>query len=214
MKQPIDSLIFDMDGTLWDAVSSYCAVWNAAIEAFGIDRPKVSYDELINLMGFSLNDIYAQLIGDKCAEPEKFAALIKQNQLGLLPKLGGELYEGVRDTLKSLHSRGYKLFMVSNCLAEGIDIFLNFTHLSEFFTDTLTHGATGVDKDVNIRRLVDTYNLKRAVYVGDIQGDADSTHAAGIEFIWAAYGFGKVSDAEFQINTFSELETKVLNNGN
>ena len=28
MKEKFDSLIFDMDGTLWDAVDSYCEIWN------------------------------------------------------------------------------------------------------------------------------------------------------------------------------------------
>ena len=31
-ERKYDSLLFDMDGTLWDAVDSYCAIWNAAID--------------------------------------------------------------------------------------------------------------------------------------------------------------------------------------
>ena len=31
-----DSLIFDMDGTLWDAVDSYVAVWDATFAEFGM----------------------------------------------------------------------------------------------------------------------------------------------------------------------------------
>ena len=45
-----DSLIFDMDGTLWDAVDSYVAVWNATFEAMGY-RVSVSRDELLLYMG-------------------------------------------------------------------------------------------------------------------------------------------------------------------
>ncbi len=32
-----DSLIFDMDGTLWDNVNSYEIVWNRALEILGYD---------------------------------------------------------------------------------------------------------------------------------------------------------------------------------
>ena len=32
-----DALIFDMDGTLWDAVDSYCEIWNRTFRDFGVD---------------------------------------------------------------------------------------------------------------------------------------------------------------------------------
>ena len=211
--QAIDSLIFDMDGTLWDAVPSYCAVWDATIEVLGVGRKKVDYDELVSLMGKPLNEIYDALIGDKYYDREKFLTLLFKNEDEMMPRMGGKLYDGVEDTLKNLQ-KSYKLFMVSNCSSDGMKNFLGFTKLRKYFTDTLTFGDTRVDKDVNIKRLIDTYGLKRAVYVGDIQRDADSTHAAGIEFVWAAYGFGNVKNADFQINSFAELRTKVLNNGN
>ena len=33
----VDSLIFDMDGTLWDAMKSYAEVWNVAFKEYGLD---------------------------------------------------------------------------------------------------------------------------------------------------------------------------------
>ncbi len=213
MKQQIDSLIFDMDGTLWDAVSSYCAVWDETIKEFNINRTKVERQELLKLMGKPLGEIYDVLIGDKCPKREEFLQRLFDNENTMMPELGGVLYDSVAEVLERLHLE-YKLFLVSNCSSDGLNNFLNFTGLRKFFIDTLTFGETKVDKDVNIRRLIEQYDLKRAVYVGDIQRDADSTHIAGIEFVWAAYGFGNVANAEFRIDSFNELETKVLRNGN
>ncbi len=213
MTQKIDGIIFDMDGTLWDAVQSYCDVWNETIAHFGIKRSEVKYDELVVLMGKHLRDIYDCLIGDCFENRELFIERLIEDERRMIPVIGGKLYEGVDETLEKL-GKQCKLFMVSNCSADGLNNFLTFTGLSHHFVENLTYGSTGVDKSVNIRRLLDKYNLKRAVYVGDIQKDADSTHAAGIEFVHAAYGFGKVSDAEFSIQNFKELETIVLNNGN
>lgn len=34
------------------------------------------------------------------------------------------------------------------------------------------------------------HRIESAVYVGDTQGDLDATREAGIDFIWASYGFG------------------------
>ncbi|WP_443599120.1 HAD family hydrolase, partial [Agathobacter sp.] len=44
-----------------------------------------------------------------------------------------------------------------------------------------------------------------AVYVGDIQGDYDSSKKAGVKFIHAAYGFGTIDDDVPAIHRFSEL---------
>ena len=41
----VDSLIFDMDGTLWDAISSYCEIWRICFANHGVDLP-FSDDEI------------------------------------------------------------------------------------------------------------------------------------------------------------------------
>ena len=49
------------------------------------------------------------------------------------------------------------------------------------------------------------YREDEAVYVGDIQGDYDSSKKAGVKFIHAAYGFGTIDDDVPAIRKFSEL---------
>ncbi|MBQ7851826.1 MAG: HAD hydrolase-like protein [Muribaculaceae bacterium] len=39
MAQKFDSIIFDMDGTLWDAVDSYCKIWDKTFNQMNIDAP-------------------------------------------------------------------------------------------------------------------------------------------------------------------------------
>ena len=62
-KTSIDALIFDMDGTLWDAVDSYCEVWNACFRKFGVERT-VMRDELLKCMGLPIDVIYKNITGD------------------------------------------------------------------------------------------------------------------------------------------------------
>ena len=67
-------------------------------------------------------------------------------------------------------------------------------------------GATGKDKTANIKALISRYNLSNPVYVGDTAGDCTATHAAGIPFVWAAYGFGENSrGADYTICSINEL---------
>lgn len=200
-----DNYIFDMDGTLWDAVDSYCRVWNHTIDELAVEAPEVKRPALADLMGMPLNDIYNTLIGNT-TNRRAFMTALERNERDMMPALGGRLYHGTRQTLQQLREAGHKLFMVSNCQATGLPAFLKFTKLGGLFTDTLSYGQTGLDKDMNIRSLVERYKLVNSVYIGDTQGDCRSTHAAGLPFVWAAYGFGKnVADADYVIHNITEL---------
>ena len=146
------------------------------------------------------------LLDGSDVDPDNFLRRLLDNECRMMPELGGRLYEGVRPTLQRLHDSGTRMFMVSNCGPDGLTNFLAYTGLSDFFTETLSFGATGVEKDVNIRRLVACYNLKAPLYVGDTAGDCRSSHAAGIDFAWARYGFGHhVSGAEHTIDSITQL---------
>ncbi|WP_324341929.1 hypothetical protein [Ruminococcus sp.] len=57
----------------------------------------------------------------------------------------------------------------------------------------------------NIALIVSRNGLDKAWYVGDIQGDYDSTMEAGIDFIHAAYGFGTIDHPVPELERFSDL---------
>ncbi|MCI1779255.1 MAG: hypothetical protein LKI53_04775 [Bacteroidales bacterium] len=61
-------------------------------------------------------------------------------------------------------------------------------------------------KNENIRYLIEKYSLKHPVYVGDTDSDMEQARIAGIPFIFAAYGFGKVEGCDLRINSFGELQ--------
>ena len=52
---------------------------------------------------------------------------------------------------------------------------------------------------------MDRNKIRKAVYVGDTQGDADACREAGIPMIYASYGFGEVADPGITIRSLSEL---------
>ena len=69
-------------------------------------------------------------------------------------------------------------------------------------------GRTGKPKSENIKLIVERNNLQNPVYVGDTQWDCDAATAAGVPFIFAAYGFGKVTDKP-EIHDMAELPALV-----
>ena len=203
-KRHFDSILFDMDGTLWDAVDSYCAVWNDAIDRCCPEVPHVEYSELAAMMGKPLEVIYARFIGDRYPL-DKFMTELLASEKVLMPKLGGALYPHVAATIEKL-SKKHRLFMVSNCTPEGLPNFLAFTGLKPYFTDSVSYGQTGHEKDVNIAMLVDKYSLESPLYVGDTEGDCVSSHKAGVPFAWATYGFGRgVENQDYTLNSIADL---------
>lgn len=210
MKQYFDSLIFDMDGTLWDAVPSYCKIWEYTLDEFGLGDIKVTREELDRLMGKPV-DVLVDTIVTRHVDRTRFLEALDANEDRLMPVLGGRLYPGVKETIREL-ARDHKLFMVSNCSPKGAVNFMAYSGLTDCFTDSLTYGQTHVGKDVNIATLVSRYGLASPLYVGDTQGDADASHRAGVPIAWAAYGFGHVSDPDYIIKEFSNL-IKLVKNG-
>lgn len=203
LQRQCDSLIFDMDGTLWDAVDSYTQIWDKTIAEYGGQREPVSRHELISLMGRHLEDITAILM-PQYKEDKTFLELLDHNERQMMPVLGGHLYDGVKEGLARL-AESHRLFMVSNCGSYGLDNFLNVTGLRPFFTDSLSHGQTLLPKHDNIRLLVEKHHLKCPYYVGDTQTDGIAARRAGVGIVWCSYGFGTVEEPDFTISTFSEL---------
>lgn len=209
MSLNFDSIIFDMDGTLWDAVDSYCKIWDVTFEQMG-KQQKVTRDELLKCMGMPIDEIFNTIVKINI-DKDQYLTLLDKNESEMMPILGGKLYNGVFEGIKLLSNK-YKLYMVSNCGAEGLNNFLSFTKLKPYINGTLTYGETLLPKLENIKLLIKRNGLCNAVYVGDTQGDCNSAHAAGIPMIFAKYGFGKCEDAEYTIESFPDLLNLLFKN--
>ena len=125
---------------------------------------------------------------------------------GYLAERGGILYPQLAETLYTL-SMKYPLYIVSNCQDGYIESFLTAHLMSDFFKDTECWGRTFLSKGESNKILMERNGLKNPVYVGDTAGDAKSAKDAGIDFIYAEYGFGDVSKDCYvaKIESFAEL---------
>lgn len=206
----MDSIIFDVDGTIWDSTESVAASWNKAI--------RESSDLDLTLEPVSLSRVFGKTMTE--IADALFPALENDKRMKLLDICFDEenryledhpgiLYPGVTETIKSLALK-YPLYIVSNCQCGYIEVMLRTTGLEPYIKDHLCFGETQVPKGETILMLMEKNGLRSPVYVGDTQGDADSCKTAGIPFIFAEYGFGNVPDAGTRIHTFSELAEMYL----
>lgn len=203
-----DGIILDIDGTLWDTTDIVAEAWNKSIKKIAPKIPLVTGAILKKEFGKTMKVIADDLfigISEKdkdilmkdCVREEHTAVELNKKDI---------TYEGVRETIEVL-SKKIPVFIVSNCHKGYIEQVEEKNNLTKFITDKECYGNNGKNKDENIRLVVERNRLNNPVYVGDTAGDADACIKAGVKFIWASYGFGKVEEGKFwkKIESFGEL---------
>ena len=198
-------IIFDLDGTLWDATEQMLPAWNKVLLRYAPDREPMTLEEVRSFMGKTVAEIAAAALPN-FPEEERVEVFNRCSieELPWLREHPGSIYPKVPEILYLL-SKEYPLYIVSNCQAGYIEAFLKVTNLGKYVTDFENPGRTGKPKADNIRLVIERNNLDKAFYVGDTQGDYDATMAAGIPFIFAAYGFGNIDGDEEEIQGLNEL---------
>lgn len=198
-------LIFDMDGTLWDSSENVAASWTEKMHELGYDRPDITREDIMNVMGLTMDRIADKIFGD-LPKDERMELLDTccQHENEYLRKNGGVLYPDLEKTLLRLKEK-YHLYIVSNCQKGYIEAFLDYFGFWKYFDDIECYGNNLKEKGDNIALLAERNSLERAFYIGDIQGDYDATMKAGLEFIHAAYGFGKIKQTVPELMNFYEL---------
>ncbi|MGN0204126.1 MAG: HAD family hydrolase [Coprococcus sp.] len=201
----IDSLIFDLDGTLWDSSDGIVATWGIVLEAYPEIHKKVTAAELARNFGLPLDEIARRMFPDQTEElRQQLMAECCEKENIYLAEHGGTLYPKLEETLQKL-SEKMPLFIVSNCQDGYIQSFYSGNRTEQYFKDCECIGVTGLSKGENIRLVIERNGLKMPAYVGDTQGDADAARAAGVPFIYARYGFGNVDGYDMVIDHFEEL---------
>lgn len=201
----VDSLIFDLDGTLWDTTHIGAKAWLEAAFKYNVDI-SVTAERLKGLYGLPTEAIAKQLL--PLASEDMALSIMKEScekQCLYLKEDGGILYPGVVETLSEL-KKTYRMFIVSNCQEGYIQSFIMAHQLEGFFEDFEYPGRTGLSKAANIRLIVERNSLTGSIYIGDTLGDATASHEAGIPFVYARYGFGNVGkEYDGVIDAISEL---------
>lgn len=199
-----DGLIFDLDGTLWDAAKTCSMAWNEVLAKYGYTQ-RLTEENARSISGIKLEIMFPKFFPFvPNSQYEDFFESYKNKESCLMEKLGGKLYPNVLETLKLLDKK-VKLFLVSNCVDGYIENFINFNNLQNLFSDYVSAGRTGLEKKENLKLIIDRNQIKNPIYIGDTIGDYDAANCNHIPFIYAAYGFGNAPNFTYKIDRFVDI---------
>ena len=203
------SLIFDIDGTLWDSRALVAEGYNLQLQKEGLGGMKISADALKDLFGKPLPEIGRLLFTDlpdmkdrealiyRCTEAQNRYLQENPCQIG---------YPETLETLRAL-SETHRLFIVSNSEKGYPELCMEKLGLTPYIEGHMCYGDTRTPKGRTIQTLMEKYHICDAAYIGDTQGDYEATLDAEIPFIWAAYGFGRPEGWTEKIEKISDLLT-------
>lgn len=200
-----DAILFDMDGTLVDWAEPNAISWNQTFKNHGWWERELVAEDFRQYAGHTTSEI-GKMCFPNIPEEESYRRIAVASEEEV-PNLfinakWKHTYLPSKDFLKEL-SKKYKIFIVSNCMAGYIDAFFSLYGGKESVI-SYRDNRDGVPKAENIRRIVEEYHLKDPVYVGDTVMDQKASQEAGIRFLFASYGYGKVENA-LSISNLAEL---------
>ena len=201
-----ESLIFDIDGTLWDSRQLVAEGYNLQLEKEGLQHLFVTAEDLRPLFGKVMTEIADNILAsidpseryelmERCMKTENDYLFANECKIG---------YPKVKETLEAL-SKKYRLFIVSNSQCGYPELCIEKLGLGEYIEGHMCFGDTGTSKGKTIRTLIDKHSIGSCIYIGDTQGDLEACQEAKIPFIFCAYGLGKAESWDAKIESIEEL---------
>lgn len=185
------AIIFDLDGTLTDTLEDLYLSVNYALRSCGL--PERSLDEVRRFVGNGVRQLIERAVPEgteppvvtKCFETFHSHYIIHcQDHTALYP--------GIATLLMSLHTKGYRMAVVSNKIQDGV------TELAQSYFRGVIDVAIGEQPGIPRKPEPDMlYNAlaqlgvdaSEAIYVGDSDVDLQTAANAGLPCISVLWGF-------------------------
>ena len=203
------ALLFDLEGTLWDASLPVAEAWTEAGREILGPSFSLTAAQVRSLMGMKMDDIIASIAPDmKPEERQSFSDVLLSAENVYLATHPGSLFPEEKETLEELKKQGYRLFIVSNCQKGYIENFLPLVE-DGTFEDYLCWGDTKAEKNVTMLALMQKHGIHDALYIGDTRGDETQSRLASLPFLFVAYGFGEALAPDGTAYSFSEIPAAI-----
>lgn len=187
----MDTIIFDLDGTLLDTMEDLTDSVNYAMEKFGF--PLHTIEEIRSFVGNGAPKLIERSIPQGKENPSYDAVLaaFKEHYAAHCEDKTNP-YAGIMELLAKLKDKGYRMAVVSNKFDGAVK------RLCEKYFGGYLEAAIGESADVKRKPAPDTVyralrelscDNSRAVYVGDSEVDIQTAKNASLPCISVTWGF-------------------------
>lgn len=187
----IDTVIFDLDGTLINSLEDLRVSVNYAL--FGFKYPKQTVDMVRRNVGNGIEKLIERSLpdGKDNVNYEVCLEIFKEHYKTHM-SVNTKPYPHIIETLAALKSRGYKLAVVSNKFDAAVK------PLCQKYFKNLIDVAIGQSKDTKKKPAPDTVYIaldelgstsETSIYVGDSEVDIQTAKNSGMDCISVSWGF-------------------------
>lgn len=192
---------FDLDGVIVDSRGNMECAWSEVQARLGVHT---SFESYFALIGRPFADIISQLgLLPQLQEIEEIYRITSSNNINLI-----QFYPDVEKTLLVLIKTGMSLGVITS--KDGFRTGKILKRLPVEFVTVQTPNSTyrGKPAPDHLMAAMAEANVDpiEAVYVGDMNTDAEAAARAGIDYIHAAWGYGESPANAFAVaHKFSDL---------
>jgi phosphoglycolate phosphatase len=213
MSRAATSLLLDLDGTLVDSRPGILGSYRFAVETV---LPGRTFDAAGVSVGPPLPQMFQRSF------PKASAAQIESLVRTFREHYGNEglfkttLFDAATGLLACWRQRGIALYIATNKPLRFATSILDHLKIARFFRCVLAVDSIHppfAGKAAMIRHLLNLHHVSAAgaICVGDTSEDAAAAAACGLRFVWAAYGYGKLSADQLKsvfgtLQRFGDLE--------
>ncbi len=185
-------LIFDLDGTLFRTETVTIPAVRKTFQDQGLTVPPT--EEIRSYFGKPTEEFFVWI---RSLAPRHLAddvvSEVARREIENISETG-ELFPGVRDVLATLRPTVGRMAICSNGVDEYVPRVLKEHNLAAFFDLVMFRGARDTDKTRMVRHILDRFEDRPAIMIGDRQDDVEAARRNGIHSIAAAYGYGSAGE--------------------
>ncbi|AIK37049.1 nucleosidase [Bacillus pseudomycoides] len=211
----LQSLIFDMDGTLFQTEKILELSLNDTfnhLRSLNLWDTVTPIDKYREIMGVPLPKVWEALLPNHSNEVrEQTDAYFLERLVENIRSGKGALYPNVKEVFRYLKENNCSIYIASNGLTEYLQAIVSYYNLDNWVTETFSiQQIRTLDKGDLVKTIIKKYDIKKAAVVGDRLSDINAAKDNGLIAIGCNFDFAQedeLAQADLVINDLMELKT-------
>ncbi|MEH7082050.1 HAD hydrolase-like protein [Neobacillus drentensis] len=207
------SLIFDMDGTLFQTNKileiSLQETFNQ-LRIMNLWEKETPIEKYREIMGVPLPVVWETLLPDHTnIVREQANEFFHEKLITNINEGNGGLYPNVKEVFGFLKERGCSIYIASNGQVEYLNEIVKFYHLDQWVSETFSIEQIQTQNKADlVQTIMKKYKIEKGAVVGDRLSDIIAAKSNGLIAIGCNFDFaqeGEMSQADIKIDSLQEL---------